>query len=168
MFRKLGFVAIAAVLVSFGPAHAEDENFVSFRAMTPELALEMAQATLLACRGGGYQVGVAVVDRGGVMQVFLRDRFAGPHTVDTAMGKAWTAVSFRTATSDLADMTQAGQPQSGVRQVPGALMIGGGVVIESQGEVVGAIGVSGAPGGDLDESCAQAGIEAVADKLEPL
>jgi uncharacterized protein GlcG (DUF336 family) len=125
----------------------------------------MAQAALKSCRDSGYQIAVAVVDRGGNTQVVLRDRFAGPHTPSTAQRKAWTAVSFRGNTSELADATQAGSIQSGMRDIPGALALGGGLVVDSAGSMVGAIGVSGAPGGALDDACAQAGIDAVADDL---
>ena len=72
------------------------------RSLTPETALVAAKAAMEACRKQGYQVGVAVVDRAGLTQVFLRDRFAGPHTVDVATNKAWTAASFRTSTLTLA------------------------------------------------------------------
>ena len=109
---------------------------------------------------------VAVVDRFGVTQVLLRDRFAGAHAVTTAAGKAWTAVSFRTNTGELAAMTQPGMPQSGVRALPGVVAIGGGLTVEAGGSLVGGVGVSGAPGGDADEACAKAGIEAVRDKIE--
>ena len=113
----------------------------------------------------GVKVAVAVVDRSGVLQVTLRDRFAGPHSPETARRKAWTAISFRTNTQQLAEQTQPGKPASGVRDVTGALMLGGGVPVEAAGSIVGGIGVSGAPGGDLDEACANAGIEAIADKI---
>ena len=80
--------------------------------------------------------------------------------------KAWTAASFRTEHYRIwCELTQAGQPQSGVRHVPGALMIGGGLTIEAAGSLVGAIGVSGAPGGELDDLCAAAGIEAIEDDI---
>ena len=96
----------------------------------------------------------------------LRDRFAGAHTPRTAIGKAWTAASFRTATSELAKMTQPGQPQSGIRNLPRVVMVGGGLPIEAQGSILGAIGVSGAPGGEADDSCARAGIEAIRERIE--
>jgi uncharacterized protein GlcG (DUF336 family) len=111
-------------------------------------------------------VAVAVVDRMGVVQVLLRDRFAGPHTPETATGKAWTAVSFRTSTSELADATQAGRPQSGIRNRPGVVAAGGGLMIEAGGSLLGGIGVSGAPGGKEDDTCAAAGIAAIKDSLE--
>lgn len=146
-------------------AQAQQATFQT-RSLTPETALVAAKAALESCRKQGYQVGVAVVDRAGITQVFLRDRFAGPHTVDVATNKAWTAVSFRTSTLALAAETQAGRPMSGIRTVPRFTAVGGGVLIEGGGSSFGAIGVSGAPGGEADEVCAQAGIKAIADSIE--
>jgi uncharacterized protein GlcG (DUF336 family) len=107
-----------------------------------------------------------VVDRFGQTQVMLRDRFAGPHTPTTAAGKAWTAVSFRTNTTDLIGISQPGMPQAGLRDLPGAVILGGGMMVEVGGALVGGVGVSGAPGGDADDACAKAGIAAVRDKLD--
>ena len=81
-------------------------------------------------------------------------------------GKAWTAVSFRTGTGELAEITKPGLPQAGVRALPGVVAIAGGLMVEAGGSLVGGIGVSGAPGGEVDEACARAGIEAVRDRLE--
>lgn len=147
------------------PARADD-NFVAFKSMTVDLALDLARGALAECRKHGYQVAVAVVDRFGVTQVVLRDRYAGAHTVPTATGKAWTAVSFRSNTSELVAATAPGSPQAGVRALPGATIIAGGVMVEAAGTLVGAIGVSGAPGGDNDEVCAKAGVAAIRDKLD--
>lgn len=161
-----GLVALVAAL--FGPAALRAQPAAAsfaVRLMTPETALKAAQATLAACRGQSSQVAVAVVDRAGLLQVLLRDRFAGPHTVDMAINKAWTAVSFRTATGELAAQTQAGRPMSGIRHLPRVIAAGGGLPIEAGGSLWGAIGVSGAPNGEADERCAQAGIDAVADEL---
>jgi uncharacterized protein GlcG (DUF336 family) len=158
--------AIAALLLLLAtPARAQDA-LVSYRSLTPEIALELARSALSSCRDRGFQVAVAVVDRFGVTQVLLRDRFAGAHTAPTATGKAWTAVSFRTNTGELAAMTQPGMAQSGVRSLPGVVALGGGVTIEAAGSLIGAVGVSGAPGGEADEACAKAGIEAVRAKIE--
>ena len=134
--------------------------------MTPETALKAAQAALKKCRDDGFQVTVAVVDRSGVTQVVLRDRFAGPHTVRMAVDKGWTAVSFRASTAELVQATQPGSAQSGVRNRPRVTAVAGGLMIESGGSLVGGIGVSGAPGGDRDDVCAKAGIDAVRDSLE--
>ena len=145
---------------------AQAEGTFTIRVLTPDTALKAAQAALKKCRDSGYQVAVAVVDRMGVVQVLLRDRFAGPHTPDTASGKAYTAVSFRTNTTELAEATQAGRPQSGVRHRPGVVAVGGGMMIQAGGSLLGAIGVSGAPGGREDDGCAAAGIEAIREDIE--
>jgi uncharacterized protein GlcG (DUF336 family) len=153
------------MLLFAAPARAQDA-LVTYKSMSPELALDLARAALTECRNRGYQVAVAVVDRFGVTQVLLRDRFAGPHTPPTAAGKAWTAVSFRTSTSELVGATQPGMPQAGLRNLPGAVVLGGGIIVEAGGTTVGAIGVSGAPGGKDDDACAAAGIAAIKDSLE--
>jgi uncharacterized protein GlcG (DUF336 family) len=101
-----------------------------------------------------------------VTQVMLRDRFAGPHTPSTAAGKAWTAVTFRTNTTELNAVSQPGMMQAGIRTLPGVVVIGGGMIVEAGGSLLGAVGVSGAPGGDADEACARAGIAAIHDKLD--
>jgi uncharacterized protein GlcG (DUF336 family) len=82
-----------------------------------------------------------------------------------AQAKAWSAVSFRTNTTDLAQATQSG-PQSGIRHLPGVAAVGGGLMIEAAGSLLGAIGVSGAPGGKEDDACAAAGIAAIRDDIE--
>jgi uncharacterized protein GlcG (DUF336 family) len=145
-------------------AHAQGTFTV--KVLTPETALKAAQAALAKCRAGGYQVTVAVVDRMGVLQVLLRDRFAGPHTPEMAGAKAYTAASFRTNTSELAEATQPGRPQSGIRNRPGVAAVGGGVMIQGGGALLGAIGVSGAPGGREDDACAEAGIAAIREDIE--
>lgn len=147
-------------------AQAEDGATYSTRNLTVETALKAAQAALKKCRDSGWQVAVAVADRSGVQQVMLRDRYAGAHTTRTAGGKAWTAVSFRSNTSALVDLTQPGKAQSGLRNLPHVVVLGGGVLIEGGGQLLGAIGVSGAPGGEADEACAKAGIAAIQESLE--
>ena len=155
-----GIVLLAAA----GAAQAQDATF-SVRMLTPDTALKAAQAALARCRANGFQTAVAVVDRMGVVQVLLRDRFAGPHTPDTAVGKAWTAVSFRTSTTEFANATASG-PQAAIRNRPGVVAVGGGLMIEAGGAILGAIGVSGAPGGKEDDVCAAAGIAAIKDAIE--
>ena len=165
MKARILLFALPMLFAATLPARAQDA-LVTFKFLSPDLALELAQATLADCRKRGFQVAVAVVDRFGVPQVMLRDRFAGPHTPRTAIGKAWTAVSFRTNTTELVGATQPGSPQAGVRSLPRAVILGGGVMVEAGGALVGGIGVSGAPGGDADDACAKAGIAAVQDKLD--
>jgi uncharacterized protein GlcG (DUF336 family) len=157
-------VALAALLCSHAALGA-DATF-SMKVLTPETALKAARAALERCRSSGYQVTVAVTDRMGVVQVLLRDRFAGPHTVELASAKAYTAASFRTNTTELAEATQPGRPSSGIRNRPGIAAVGGGLMVEAGGSLLGAIGVSGAPGGKEDDACAAAGIAAIRDDLE--
>lgn len=157
--------ALLAVLGPTGTAIAQEGVFQT-RSLTPETALVAARAALESCRKQGYQVAVAVVDRAGLAQVVLRDRFAGAHTLEVAQNKAWTAASFRTSTSTIAAETQPGKPMSGLRSLPRLLAAAGGLVIEAGGSVFGAIGVSGAPNGEADDACAQAGIKAISDAIE--
>jgi len=167
MPHRLPLLAALTLAASAQVAHAaETPPLFSVQQLTPETALVAAQAALAQCRKAGHQVAVAVVDRSGLVQVLLRDRFAGAHTLDIAPRKAWTAASFRMPTAALAAETQAGRPMSGIRQSPQVMAIGGGQVIEAAGAVVGAIGVSGAPGGEADDACALAGVRAVSDALE--
>ena len=154
-----------ALLLFCGAAVAQQATY-PVRSLTPEAALRAARAALASCAKSGYQVAVAVTDRAGHPLVMLRDRHAGPHTPGTATGKAYTALTFKTDTLTLARLTQAGQAMSGIRELPGVVAIGGGLAIESAGSQVGAIGVSGAPGGEADEACAKAGIAEIRDDLE--
>jgi len=163
MLRSLG-LAIGLVVLA-GSIQAQEALFAT-KSLTPETALTAALAALESCRKQGFQVAVAVTDRSGLTQVLLRDRFAGAHTTDMASNKAWTAASFRMSTTTLAIETQAGRAQSGLRNQPRFVGAAGGLPIEGAGSILGAIGVSGAPGGDADEACAKAGIQAIADSLE--
>ena len=150
---------------SLSATAAPDATYV-VKLLTLEAALTAAQAAMAQCRKAGHQIAVAVVDRSGLVQVLLRDRFAGAHTIDVAPQKAWTAASFRMPSAALAAETQAGKAMSGIRAMPRVMAIGGGQVIEAGGAVLGAIGVSGAPGGEADDACALAGIQAIADAIE--
>ena len=160
---------LAACVLALAAAQAGAQatsGTYSIKQLTPESALAAARAALESCRKSGYQVGVAVVDRAGIVQVVLRDRFAGAHTLDASINKAWTAASFRISTLALAQETQAGKSMSGIRALPRVAAFGGGLPIEAAGSVLGAIGVSGAPGGEADEACAKDGIKAIADAIE--
>jgi uncharacterized protein GlcG (DUF336 family) len=129
-------------------------------------AQQEAQAAPARCQKEGYTVAVAVCDRGGQPLVMLLDPLAGTDTSQTAINKAATAVSFRTDTTELAGTTQAGKAASGIRQLPDIIAVGGGIVIRAKGSIVGGIGVSGAPSGDIDDVCAKAGTAAINDAIE--
>lgn len=158
---------LVAAGLAFGAvaASAADATF-TVKQLTPESALKAAQAALAKCRADGYQVTAAVVDRAGLTQALIRDRFAGAHTVDVATNKAWSAVSFRTNTGELEKATRPSTEMAGLRHVPRATTVAGGLMIQGGGALLGGIGVSGAPGGAADEACAAAGIKAIADDLE--
>ena len=161
----LALTLLITACTALTPAAAQEPTY-TVKLLTPETALVAAQAALAHCRKAGYQVAVAVVDRSGVLQVLLRDRFAGAHTPEVATQKAWTSASFRIPTADLATETQAGKPMSGIRAAHGVMAIGGGLAIAAGGSTFGGIGVSGAPGGEADDACASAGIKAIADAIE--
>jgi uncharacterized protein GlcG (DUF336 family) len=164
--RLMTYSAIAAAALSTTATAQDDGAFVTFQVLRPELALKMAEAAMISCREAGYQVGVTVVDRFGVPQVFLRDRFAGVHVFETSQRKAWTAVSFRADTIDLDLTTRPETISAGIRFISEALPLGGGkMVISGDGSLVGGIGISGAPGPDLDDDCAEAGIAAIEDEI---
>ena len=164
--RKFAFASITLGFLSLAvPSAPAQEALMSFNAMTPEVAMKLARAALEACRKESAQVAVAVVDRSGVLQVLIRDRFAGPHTPETARRKAWTAISFRSDTLSLSEAAKPGTASYGANFVGDALMLGGGVPVEAKGSIVGGVGVSGAPAGSMDDACGRAGIEAVAADL---
>lgn len=136
------------------------------KVITPEIALKAAQAAKAECARRGWQVAVAVTDPSGLPLVVLRDRYAGWHTLAAAEGKARTAASWRQSTGTVAArVNQPGSAEQAIRNLPGVVMIGGGHPIDAAGQMVGAIGVSGAPGGDNDETCAAAGLAAVESDL---
>lgn len=157
--------ALVAIVVCAGTVHAQ-KLLAPFSSLTTTAALKAAQAALAQCDKEGYTAAVAVVDRSGHALVVLRNGLAGAHTVQTAIDKAWTALSFRTETTELAASSQSGRTQSGIRELPRVVAIGGGMMIRAKGSLVGAIGVSGAPGGEADDGCAKVGIAAISDDLE--
>ena len=164
-------ISLLLTFIAIPSGYAEVAVLERYRSLSVEFANKAAWASLSDCRKRGYSVAVAVVDRGGNLQALLRDRFAGPHTVETAIRKAWTSNSFRQSTADLAAMLQEERIPNQVQNNPGALLVGGGLQIVAQGETVGAIGVSGAPPGkserdSIDGTCAQAGIAAIWEAME--
>lgn len=153
-------------LCALGTARAEAPSYVTTRALAPALSQQAVAAALDDCAARGYQVTVALVGRDGNLLAFTRHPLAGPHTIEVAERKAWTANTFRTDTSAL----MARETNPFMRDIPGALLIGGGVPINVGGHIYGAIGVSGAPAqkspGDVDHDCAVAGIAAISDTLQ--
>ena len=155
-------VGVGLIMASGTAMAASDQPAtVSVERLSMEMALKAAQGAVEACREEGIQIGVTVVDRGGNPQVVLRDVLAPDLTLRISKMKAYTALSFNTATSTLEE-----RGQGALGNVPGLMMGAGAVTIEAGGKIYGAIGVSGAPSGDTDEMCASKGAEAVAMELE--
>ncbi len=162
---KYGVVVAALAALGATDGHAQ-KMLSGYSTLSTAAALKAAQAALARCQKDGYTVTVAVVERSGTPLVVLRDGLSGSHTPQTAIGKAATAVSFRTDTTQLIANTESGKAASGIRYLPGVVVVGGGMMIRAKGALVGGIGVSGAPSGDADDACAKAGIAAISDSIE--
>lgn len=163
---KLAVAVAAAALGAMSPGVAQEGTW-SRKIITPETALKAAQAALAECRKNGWQVAVTVGDPAGLPLVTLRDRYAGWHTLDASAGKARTAASWRDSTSSvLTRVLRPDAPERSIANLPGVVMVGGGLVMEAGGSIVGVIGVSGAPGGEADDACGKAGIDAIKAELE--
>ncbi|TSA04614.1 MAG: heme-binding protein [Nitrospiraceae bacterium] len=155
---------LLGVVLSLGFAHAAVAADELPREATLPLALasKAAAAAQDKCKQDGHRVTVAVVDRSGVLKVLMRGDGAGPHTTDSSTKKAYTAASLRRPTSEFAEMVAKIPSLQGLRDMNDKILIlGGGLPIEIGGEVVGGIGVGGAPGGHLDDACAQAGLDSI-------
>lgn len=154
-------ITAAAALAAATPAVAEDSMTITMKRLSMDTAMTIAKATVDACREKGIQVGVTVVDRDGIPQAVLRDTIAPTITLPISKGKAYAAVMFGVATSELKD-----RADTPIGRVPGLVMSAGAVPIQVGGALLGGVGVSGAPSGDTDEECAQAGVDAVQTDLE--
>jgi uncharacterized protein GlcG (DUF336 family) len=126
------------------------------------VANKAIHAALESCKKDGYRVSVSVVDRAGVLRAMGRSDGAGSHTVDSSRKKAYTAASTRRPTTELADLIMKVPTLQALRDINGDMLIlGGGLPIEIGGDIVGGIGVGGAPGAHLDDACAQDGLDAI-------
>jgi uncharacterized protein GlcG (DUF336 family) len=161
MNRILLAGSIALALTSAASAEVLKENN-----MPLDIAVELAQGAVSACAADGYNVSAAVVDRAGVVRALLRANNAGPHTVNAARDKAFTSVSARIPTSVMVENIQKNQGAAQLVAIDGFLVLAGGVPVKIGKETIGAIGVGGAPGGHLDEACANAAIAKVQDQLK--
>jgi uncharacterized protein GlcG (DUF336 family) len=162
-------VAMAMVLagsLSLGSGSRATAEDLPREAVLPlALANKAASAALEKCRQDGYRVSVAVVDRAGLIRTLMRGDGAGPHTTDSSSKKAYTAASLRRPTSELAEMISKVPALQSLRDMnEKMLMLGGGLPIEIGGEVVGGIGVGGAPGANFDDACAHAGLDALKNR----
>jgi uncharacterized protein GlcG (DUF336 family) len=157
-------LATALALGAVAPAAAEeDAPLVNIKRLSMEMALKLAQGAIAQCRKEGVQIGVTVMDRGGHPQVVLRDVLAPDLTLLISRQKAYTALSFNSATSAMEGRFT--QPFS-VGKVEGLVFSAGGLPITAGGMILGGVGVSGAPTGEQDERCARIGLEGITADLE--
>ncbi len=159
--RTLALAAIIAISPLNSALTDEAVPMVSLQRLSLETVLSIAKASIEECRTKGYQISVTVVDRDGTVQVTLRDTIAAPITARISRQKAFTAANFNAATSQL--KARADTP---IGRIDGFIMSAGGLPIQVGGALMGGVGVSGAPTGETDEECAQAGIDKVIDDLE--
>lgn len=166
MCYKWVLILTAALVTTLSkpPEVRADAAVINIKAISLEIAQDIAQGAVDACRKEGYQVSVVVVDRSAVPQVVLRDVYASRFAIDIAQRKAnaviLAGVSTREFAANRADLT----PK--LNHLDDLLILRGGLPVRVAGAMAGAVGVSGAPGGDIDERCAQSGLDKVSERLE--
>jgi uncharacterized protein GlcG (DUF336 family) len=155
--------SLALLVLGLAPTLSASADELAKESVLPlSTANKAILAAIEACRKDGYRVSVSVVDRAGVLRAMGRADGAGPHTVDSSRKKAYTAASVRRPTSELAELIAKVPALQALGDInENMLMLGGGLPIEVGGEVVGGIGVGGAPGAHLDDACAQDGLDAI-------
>ena len=168
-----GALALASSVLLGAAFPASAQVLQSGKHIPLGMALEAAQAALQSCEASGYRVSVSVVDVAGVERTFLRGDHSTIHTRETAFKKAYTAATlgpiFGThTTSALTDKVSKTPTGPALQTVSNVILLAGGVALRSGDETLAAIGVGGAPGGALDEACAQAGVAQVQERLNSL
>jgi uncharacterized protein GlcG (DUF336 family) len=159
---RFGSVMVAAC---FACSQASAQGVMASHLLTAEAANAMVMAALAQCQKDGYKVSAAVVDRGGNLLAFIRDPTAGPHTAESSRRKAFTAATFGMTSAAFTTLT-ANPGAAALRDLTGVFALAGGVPIKVGNDVLGGVGVGGAPGGEKDEACASAGLAKVADQLK--
>ncbi|HKS85161.1 MAG TPA: heme-binding protein [Pseudolabrys sp.] len=154
--------ALATLSIAASPAAAQ---VVTEKQVSAAVAQEIAQAAMMQCRNDGYHVAVTVVDRSGQIKAVLRDDGGNPHLLEASQRKAYTSAMFRAPSGAFAERVQQNSGSAALTELNNVIALRGGLPIKVGDEVIGAVGVGGAPGGDKDEACAQAGIQKAADKL---
>src|SRR5437868_1166483 len=158
-FPKLALLSAAAALAS---SAAFAQELITQKVLSLDVANAIAHGALDQCRADGYRVTVTIVDSSGMIKVQMHDDGAGPHTMDFSRKKAFSALTFKRTSAETGKAWAAAPPAPLITDAVGTP---GGVPIKAGNDVIGAIGVSGAPGGDKDEACSNAGIAKVASKL---
>ncbi|RYX92818.1 MAG: heme-binding protein [Comamonadaceae bacterium] len=157
-------LAIALLTLAAGAANAQAVR--TEKNISLDLANQVAAASVAACAANGYAVTATVVDRAGTVRAVQRADNAGPHTLGASQQKAFTSASAKNTTLAIMDIAQKNPGAANLVNIPGYLLLGGGVPLKVGNEVIGAVGVGGAPAGNLDEQCAMAAIEKVKDQLK--
>jgi uncharacterized protein GlcG (DUF336 family) len=165
---RFGLLTATAVFIAAGSSTLFAQGLITQKALSLEMAQTIAQGAVDKCRADGFHVSASVIDGSGLMKVFLRDEGTGPHTIDLSRRKAYTALTFasRWKTSGEAAKAWGSTLGSPMPNIEGTAGVAGGVPIKVGSETIGAIGVSGAVGGDKDEACVMSGISKVADELK--
>lgn len=158
--------SIAALPVLLAAAPVAAQGLIPTHRIPADLANQAVAAAVAKCTSQGYAETAVLVDADGVRQAELRGDKAGSHTLDSANDKAYTAASFKTDTSALVERAKTNPVFPNLFKLPHLLLLGGGIVIKVGDEVVGAIGAAGAPGADLDDACAKAGLEKIQGQLK--
>jgi uncharacterized protein GlcG (DUF336 family) len=159
---KAGLMTAGALVLAM-PAWAQT---LQTHRIPAALAVEAASAAVEACAGQGYHETAVVVDADGQIISVVRGDGAGIHTIDSAHDKAYTSVSFKNDTLALAERAKPDGPIAPLAKLPHVMFFPGGVAIKLGEEVIGAIGASGAPGGNLDDGCAKAGVAKIRERLK--
>lgn len=156
----------SALCLTLLAAAASAQGVRTEKNMSLELANQIATATIAACSASGYAVAVTVVDRAGSVRAVQRADNAGPHTLAASQQKAFTSASAKNTTLAMMEGAQKNPAAANLIHIPGFLLLGGGVPVKAGNEVIGAVGVGGAPGGHLDEQCAMVALDKVKDQLK--
>jgi uncharacterized protein GlcG (DUF336 family) len=158
---------IAASLLAVAALPAAAQTVLTTHRLSATLAHEAVGAAVEACAKQGYHVTATLIDDAGHHQAVLRGDGTDIHTLDSSEMKAYTAISFRTDTIDLVERAKKeGGPPSAVAKDAKMILAQGGVVIKIGDEVIGALGVGGGPGNNIDTNCARAGLAKIADRLK--
>jgi uncharacterized protein GlcG (DUF336 family) len=163
MFNRWIGAALAGVALTGSIAAAQT---LPTHRIPAALAMEAATETVSACAKQGYRETAQVVDADGAIIATLRGDGAGVHSLDSALDKAYTAVSFKSDTLALAERAKGEDSIAPLAKLPHVMFFGGGVVIKLGDETIGAIGAAGAPGAKLDDACAHAGLDKIKDRLQ--
>jgi uncharacterized protein GlcG (DUF336 family) len=169
LLRTLKLAALGSAMFLAVPANAQ--SLPTEKVLPLVLANEAAMAAVAACEKSGYHVAATVVDASGIVKAVAKGDGTPPHTIDSSRGKAYSTVSLGSTFSENSNSAIVARVGNGLafgplQHLPGVFLVPGGVMLKAGDQIVGAIGVGGAPGGDKDEVCAKAAADKIADRLK--